>query len=301
MNVYEVITSRIIQQLEHGTVPWHKPWRTPGPESLPKNLVSGHQYSGVNFWLLHSSPFCSNYWLTFRQVKELGGYVEQGQHGYPIIYWKFNKQQQQDGEQLIEKKSVLCRYYTVFNVDQCSGLRIEPAQIGDAQPTTKQPLSLCEKIVEGWKDKPHIQFGCKYASYRSALDLVQMPDISHFDTSEEFYGTLFHELVHSTGHWKRLKRTTLTQFERFGDEKYSREELIAEMGASFLSGYCGILEKTISNNAAYVSNWLAALKGDSRMVMIAAGQAQKACDMILGKMNNSDSLPDVENAPVTED
>jgi antirestriction protein ArdC len=110
---------------------------------------------------------------------------------------------------------------------------------------------------------------------------VQMPERSCFDSGEEYYSTLFHELTHSTGHSTRLNRSTLTDFERFGDAAYSREELVAELGAAFLSGYCGI-ERTISNSAAYVANWLEALKNDSRLVIVAASQAQKAADLILG-------------------
>jgi antirestriction protein ArdC len=109
-----------------------------------------------------------------------------------------------------------------------------------------------------------------------------MPERDRFSSAEEYYCTLFHELTHSTGHPSRLNRSSLTDFERFGDQNYSREELVAEMGAAFLSGYCGIENRTISNSAAYLANWLDALKNDSRMVLVAASQAQKAADLILG-------------------
>jgi antirestriction protein ArdC len=115
-----------------------------------------------------------------------------------------------------------------------------------------------------------------------------MPERDRFSSAEEYYSTLFHELTHSTGHPTRLNRSSLTDFERFGDQNYSREELVAEMGAAFLAGSCGIENRTINNSAAYLANWLGALKNDSRMVLVAASQAQKAADLILG-VNPSDA------------
>jgi antirestriction protein ArdC len=109
-----------------------------------------------------------------------------------------------------------------------------------------------------------------------------MPERTCFESVEEYYSTLFHELAHSTGHPTRLNRSSLTDFERFGDCNYSREELVAEMGAAFLSGITGIENTTINNSAAYLANWLDALKSDSRLVLVAASQAQKAADLILG-------------------
>jgi antirestriction protein ArdC len=127
-----------------------------------------------------------------------------------------------------------------------------------------------------------IKHGGDSASYSKVLDSVQMPERTCFDSMEEYYSTLFHELAHSTGHPARLNRSTLTDFERFGDHNYSREELVAEMGAAFLAGTCGIENRTINNSTAYLANWLDALKNDSRLVLVAASQAQKAADLILG-------------------
>jgi antirestriction protein ArdC len=281
LNVYEVITTRIIKQLELGTAPWRRPWSTSGQAGLPRNLVTGHEYRGINVWLLLSSGYGSPYWLTFRQAKEQGGHVRKGESGSPVVFWKFGTHEVQEGGQVIEKPSVLCRYYTVFNIDQCEELRIQPAQ----QPTpTKQlaPIEQCEEIVTDWLDKPNIQHGGSRASYNKTLDLVRIPEQSSFDSGEEYYSTLFHELAHSTGHAERLNRSTLTEFESFGDANYSREELVAEMGAAFLCGFSGIENSTIDNSAAYIQGWLKVLKEDSRMVKIAACQAQKAVDLISG-------------------
>jgi antirestriction protein ArdC len=280
-SVYEVITSRIIKQLESGVAPWHKPWKASGKNGLPRNVVSGREYRGINVWILLSSGFASPHWLTFRQARELGGHVRQGEAGFPVVYWKFGKREVQDGDEIIEKSSVLCRYYTVFNVEQCDGLRIQPPEPAEDQPQT-EPIEACEQAVAAWLGKPTIRNGGNCASYNKLLDCVQMPQRNCFDCAEEYYSTLFHELSHSTGHATRLNRSSLTDFERFGDHNYSREELVAEMGAAFLCGITGIADKTINNSAGYLANWLDALKNDSRMVLVAASQAQKATDLILG-------------------
>ena len=280
-NVYEVITSRIVKQLESGTAPWHKPWKASGKNSLPRNLVSGREYRGINVWTLLSSGYANPQWLTCRQARRLAGHVRQGEVGFPIVYWKFGKREMQDGDEIMEKRSVLCLYYTVFNVEQCEGLKIRSAEPAENQPHV-QPIEACEQIVASWRGKPVIKHGGDHASYSNLLDSVQMPERDHFTSAEEYYSTLFHELTHSTGHRSRLNRSSLTDFERFGDQNYSREELVAEMGAAFLAGYCGIENRTIDNSAAYLANWLDALKNDARMVLVAASQAQKAADLILG-------------------
>jgi len=280
-NVYEVITARIIKQLESGTAPWQKPWKASGKSGLPRNLITNREYRGINVWILLSSGYASPCWLTYRQARELGGHVRQGEVGLPVVYWKFGTREVQDGDETIEKKSVLCRYYTVFNLEQCEGLKIRPAESAENQPQV-QPIEACEQVVDEWLSKPMIGHGGDHASYSKALDCVQMPERKCFDRVEEYYSTLFHELTHSTGHPTRLNRSTLTDFERFGDQNYSREELVAEMGAAFLAGYWGIDNRTINNSAAYLANWLDALKNDSRLVLVAASQAQKAADLILG-------------------
>ena len=287
--VYEIITDRIVKQLETGTVPWQRPWKVRGKNGLPRNLVTGREYRGVNLWVLLSSEYSSPFWLTYRQARELEGRVRQGEHGYPVVYWRFGKREVQDGDQLIEKPSVLVRYFTVFNVEQCEELRVQPSDPirNESEP---EPIESCEQVVAAWREKPTIKHGGCCASYNKVLDLVQMPERSCFKSAEEYYSTLFHEMAHSTGHPSRLNRSSLTEFEGFGDACYSREELVAEMGAAFLAGYCGIDSKTLGNSASYVASWLEAVKQDSRMIVIAASQAQKAADLILG-MNPASTTP----------
>ena len=286
-SVYEVITSRIMNQLESGVAPWQKPWKARGRGALPRNLVSDREYRGINVWILLSSGYASPHWLTFRQARELGGHVRQGETGLPVVYWKFGTREIQDGDEIIEKKSVLCRYYTVFNLEQCEGI---PSPEKHTEPAPDlNPIEACANIVDGWATKPRIQHGGDRASYHKLQDCIRMPMMADFDHGEAYYSTLFHELTHSTGHPSRLNRSTLMDAESFGDENYSREELIAEMGAAFLCGITGIENKTINNSSSYLQSWLEVLRSDSRLVLVAAGQAQKAVDLILSRLALSDA------------
>jgi antirestriction protein ArdC len=292
-SVYEVITNRIIEQLESGVAPWHKPWKERGRAGLPRNLVTDREYRGINVWMLLASGFESPYWLTFRQAASLGGQVRAGEHGLPVVYWKFGKREVQDGEEIIDKWMVLCRYYTVFNLEQCDGIKA-PGRSQEPQPEIN-PIEACEQIVNGWSLKPEIRPGGDRAGYDKLHDIVRIPDLEAFDNAEEYYSTLFHELTHSTGHPSRLNRSTLMDSEFFADENYTREELVAEMGAAFLCGLAGIENKTINNSVSYLRSWLSALKDDCRLVLIAAGQAQKAVDCIQAALEQG-TLP--QNAAV---
>lgn len=289
-NVYDTITERIIKQLESGTAPWHKPWASRGDSGLPRNLRTLKPYRGINVWILMSAGFSSPYFLTYKQAQELGGNVSKGEKGLPVVFWKFGEYEQDNkvtGE--TEKHdSVLVRYYTVFNASQCENLQVIPV----APPDTHldiPAIDLCEQIVDAWSTRPTIKHDGDKASYHKVLDYINMPSRNAFESGEEYYSTLFHEMTHSTGHPKRLNRATLTDFERFGDGNYSREELVAEMGAAFLCGFNGIENRTIGNSAAYLASWLKVLKEDHRMVIVAASQAQKAVDHILGISNYNSS------------
>ena len=171
MSVYEVITNRIIAQLEAGTAPWHKPWRLRGKHGLPRNLVTMREYRDVNVWILLSSGFSSPYWLTFKQANLLGGHVRRGEVGFPVVYWKFERHEVQDGDDLIEKPSVLCRYFTVFNLEQTEGLRLQPPRPAEKEPQL-QPIEACERVVAEWQNKPTIKHG-DCACYSKVLDCVE--------------------------------------------------------------------------------------------------------------------------------
>ena len=294
MSVYELITERIMKQLEAGTVPWHKPWASRGDAGIPRNLRTLKPYRGINIWILMSAGYSSPYFLTFKQAQELGGNVCKGEKGLPVVYYQFDeyaKENKETGE--TEKHgSVLVRYYTVFHVSQCENLQVTPVPPPDPHPDVP-PIELCEQIIDAWTTKPTIKHGSDRASYHKTLDYISMPNRNAFESAEDYYGTLFHELSHSTGHPNRLNRSTLTDFEFFGDANYSKEELCAEMGALFLCGMTGIESKTLANSASYIAGWLKALRNDSKLVLVAAGQAQKATDLILGSTIAPNSIAEV--------
>lgn len=302
--VYDVITNKIVDMLETGVVPWHKPWDA--EEGCPKNLVSKYPYRGINPFLLGAMPFKSPWWLSYKQVKQLGGSIkdEELKESTPVVFFKWpdtrqmkqhetdkeNEDEQDDedydiikGFQVVKqtRRYPIIRYYRVYNVEQCSGLeKYIPEPISKMN---LNPIEECEKVSSEMRTKPSIRHGGDKAYYSPALDIIQIPVIESFNAIEDYYSTKFHELTHSTGHKDRLNRKGVADVHAFGDPIYSLEELVAEMGASFLCSMTGIENKTIDNSASYLSNWLKKLHSDSKLVVIAGSQAQKACDYILNK------------------
>jgi len=271
-SIYEEITGRIITMLEAGTIPWRKPWTVTA--DMPRNLISKKAYRGVNVLLLHAMSYESPLWATYKQVAQLGGSVRRGEKACPVIFWKpLEVADKETGE---KQKIPLLRYFYVFNLAQCEGLKDVPAPI--ATPPTTQ----AQAIIDNMPQRPDIKFGMTKAFYSPSEDFVAMPNRDRFDGEAEFFATLYHELTHATGHQSRLNRSTVTSKAGFGADDYCREELIAELGASFLCAEAGI-EHTLDNTAAYISNWLTALKNDSKLIIQASAQAQKATDFILAR------------------
>jgi antirestriction protein ArdC len=276
-DIYEKVTTLIIEQLEQGVIPWRKPWNVAG---LPMNLLTRRAYTGVNYLLLNALPYAQQYYLTWKQVKAMAGSVLPGEKGHFIVFRKtIEVPDEQDTTKKV-KKSVL-RYYIVFNISQCKDIPsiLLPKQ---EEQVDNKPLLKCELVVEDISDCPLIQHGGSSAFYLPSADTVQMPPLEVFKNSESYYCTLFHELIHSTGHEKRLNRKEITEDTSFGDELYSVEELVAEIGACYLNAYCGIENENIVNNTAYIQNWLQQLRNDKRFIVQASFRAQKAVDYILG-------------------
>jgi antirestriction protein ArdC len=272
---YERITGQIIALLEQGTVPWHKTWKS--STGFPRNFVTKKPYRGINVLILLCANYESPFWLTCRQANILGGTVRKGEKACPVVFWKRLTVGEKDSPE--ERKIPLLRYYHVFNLAQCEGLKN-----GHPSPTgTEPPASKPEEIVANMPQRPPIKDGFTQAFYSLREDYVGMPELARFEGSEQYYAALFHELVHSTGHETRLNRSTLTETEGFGSDPYCREELIAEIGAAFLCGHAEIGERTIVNSAAYVAEWLKRIKDDKKLIVQAAAQAQRAADFVLGR------------------
>ncbi|MBI3418192.1 MAG: DUF1738 domain-containing protein [Verrucomicrobia bacterium] len=272
---YDRITDRITTLLAQGTVPWHKPWKA--RTGLPRNLVSHKPYRGINVFLLLAMSYESPLWLTFRQASQLGGSVRKGEKACPVVFWK--QLQIEDKESGEQKKTFLLRFYHVFNVTQCDGLNIGTEPVETIGGEASKPYDIAANMPQ----PPAIKHGMTRAYYSPREDCVGLPPRERFERPEDYYSTVFHELIHSTGHEKRLKRSTLTESAGFGSDPYCKEELIAELGAAFLCGQAEIAERTMDNSAAYLQGWLQQLQSDKTLIVQAAAQAQKAADFILGK------------------
>ncbi len=284
-NVYGMVNNRILELLEKGTVPWRKPWK--GVSGMPCNLVSKREYHGINLFLLSAMEYNSPYWMTYRQATEKGGHVRQGEKATPVIFWKWiDRKDSNDPEADASGKIPLLRYYSVFNVEQCEGIKVPDPE---EEIHIFSPVERAEEIVTYMPNRPVISYGGKSASYSPLGDSIKMPTPEQFISSEEFYSTLFHELTHSTGHVSRVGRKSVQEPSYFGSHEYSKEELVAEMGAAFLCASSGIEQKTLENSAAYISGWLSELKNDKKMLVTAAAQAQKAADYILYRKGGEES------------
>ena len=280
--VYEIITDRIIKQLEVGTIPWRQSWKG----GKPRNGASMKDYNGINTFLLSMMGYNNPHWFTFKQVNDMGGRIKKGEKGSVVIFWKVftpagvrddpNKKPGEISSNDLEEHRVL-RYYHVFNYEQTEGLNAEKYGI---KLSAFNQIQAAESIINEYPAAPKIQHKEQRAWYAPVTDIVNMPAPESFVKPEFYYKTLFHELIHSTGHESRLNRV-LKGNTGYRNADYSKEELIAEMGASFLSGRAGMFEHDqLEESAAYIAGWLKTLHNDKSLVVKAASQAQRATDYI---------------------
>jgi antirestriction protein ArdC len=288
-DVYQMITNRIIAELEKGVVPWKKSWTEAG---IPRNLISRKPYRGINLILLASLGYKRNFFLAFNEIQEMGIRIKQGEQGHMVVFYRWIEKEDKENEGIIMRIPEL-RYYMVFNVEQCEGM------LGDMVPEVSipnDPIQVCENIVDAMQMKPEICFREQRANYHPFDDNVNMPERKNFIDSKYFYSTLLHELVHSTGHKSRLNRKALMN-DPFGTEPYSIEELIAEIGTCYLKSFAGIDSAKFRHNASYIQGWLNKLKNNNRFIVYACGQAQRATDFILGLQYQYDEVVNSEYVP----
>nr|WP_202033007.1 zincin-like metallopeptidase domain-containing protein [Paenibacillus sp.] len=265
-SVYEIVTERILELLAAGVVPWRRPWVVSGAV----NWISQRPYRGINTLLLPPGEYA-----TYKQITEAGGSVK-GAKSQIVVFWRWLEKEDADtGE---AEKIPMLRYYRVFDIKDCKGIKSKRKEVS----FDHDPIAEAEAIVDGYADAPPIGFASGRAYYMPSPDRVSVPPLQDYPKAEEYYSTLFHELIHSSGHQSRLNRPGIEEYAAFGDENYSKEELIAEIGAAMLCATCGIDNSTIENSAAYIQSWHRKLKNDPTLIVKAAGQAQKATDYILG-------------------
>jgi len=291
LEIYQMITDKIIAKMEQGYIPWQKPWKTgitttrSGREFdafAPLNYISKKNYRGINYWLLQMNDFKSNYWLTFNQAKELGGCVKKGEKSTPVVFWKiFPKTKTNNEGVTITENVFLLKYYSIFNSEQIEGIEFKTIKIDKDKEPEFSPIDCMENIIEKIQNLCPISHGGNRAFY-SHSDKIQMPNKIDFNSSEEYYSTLIHEIAHSTGHKSRLNRETMQNFDGFGNHEYSKEELVAEMTTSYVTGIAGMdISKTFNNSVSYIQGWLKKLKNDSKFIFWAAKQSELAANYIL--------------------
>lgn len=288
LDIYATVTNRIIEQLEQGVVPWQSPYFS--QVGFPRNFATQKHYHGINVFLLGSQRYTSPFFLTYLQAQELGGHVRKGEKGSLVVkygtYAKAEDVAAAPAGETAPQRGFL-KGYTVFNASQIEGISFPEPENAPELPAT----AACDRaraLAAGMRNPPKFAEGSAVPCYRRSTDCVNMPERRFFTTEEAYYSTLFHELAHSTGHKSRLARASLMDSKSIDAEgesrkTYAEEELVAEMGASFLCAHAGIIEAGIQNSAAYLQGWIDALKSkDGKSWIIrAASQAQKAADYIL--------------------
>lgn len=294
VDVYERVTARIIADLEQGVRPWMKPWHV---EHAAGRIIrplrhNGTPYRGINVLLLWGEAMAKGYaaplWMTYRQAQELKAQVRKGERGALVVYAdRITKTETDDKGEAVEREIPFMKGYTVFNVEQIDGL---PSHYY-ARPVA--PLPVSERIAQAETflsgSGAAIHHGGNQAFYAPARDVIQLPPFEAFRDAESYYGTALHELTHWTRHPSRLDRDLGRQ--RFGDEGYAREELVAELGAAFLCADIGITPDIRDDHAAYIGHWLAVLKSDKRAIFQAAAHAQKAADYLHGLQPSAADIP----------
>lgn len=279
-SVYEMVTDRIIEQLENNIIPWQRPWT--GIRSGAYNRISKKPYSLLNQMLLqHEGEYA-----TFAQWQKIGGHVRKGEKSEIVVFWKIQpiEEEQEDGTKIV-KQIPLLRYYNVFHILQVEGVEPLPKEeLNDIEPIEK-----AENILRDYWTRENLTVEHKAsdrAYYSPSHDLIHLPLFEQFTDANEYYSTAFHESVHSTMKETRCNRAEdrKGKLVAFGSEEYSKEELVAEIGSASLMNIIGIeTSKSFKNSSAYIQGWLSKLRSDVKFIVSASSKAEKAVDYILGK------------------
>ena len=282
-SVYQIVTDIIMSKLEEGVVPWTKPWISVNTGGA-YNFKSGKSYSLMNQMLLmeHGPGAYGSY----RQWQQAGGFVKKGEKGNLVIFWKWPDDREADCEDEENRKEwngPILKYYFVFHQSQVEGVDIEERTQSSLFDT--EPIEAAENVIRNYVNRENIvmdQGAYNEAYYSPAKDLVHIPLLCQYENPELYYSVAFHELTHSTSHPDRLNRPGFKNI-GFGSRDYSKEELIAEIGSmQILHGLGMKTDETIRDSVAYINGWLRALKNDNRLVITAAGAAEKSTNFIFG-------------------
>lgn len=290
-SLYDEVSNTIIAMIEKGVAPWRKTWSTYG---LARNYGTNHIYTGINLILMNNTIHLIPYFLTFNQIKEQGGKIKKDVKAEKVIYFDVYykdgddktltkeeaMQRRKNGQEIYILKFI--KYYNVFAIEDIEGIEFE---IPEMELKHNETIVRCEEIIKNMPKRPELrQIDANRACYVPELDFVNMPSIEQFESAEYYYATFFHELTHSTGHVSRLAREEIMNLQKFGGIPYSKEELVAEMGASFLCSSVQIdYDNIVENNVAYLAGWLKVLKEDSKFIFKVSAEVQKAVVYILNR------------------
>ncbi|MEW8524843.1 MAG: zincin-like metallopeptidase domain-containing protein [Candidatus Thiodiazotropha endolucinida] len=284
-DVYTRVTDKIIADLEQGVRPWMKPWNAEHAAGrITKPLRhNGQPYNGINILMLWSAAVTEGYsapiWMTFRQAKELGAHIRKGEKGELVVYANTITRTEENGDgEETEHTIPFMKGYTVFNVEQIEGLPEHYYQLAEPVLDPVERIDHAEQFFAA--TKADIRLGGNQAYYAIGSDRIQLPPFESFRDAESYYATLAHETTHWTRHPSRLDRDFGRK--RWGDEGYAQEELVAELGAAFLSADLGITPEIRDDHSAYIASWLKVLKEDKRAIFTAAAHAQRAVDFLHG-------------------
>lgn len=279
-SVIEIVNEKIIEKLENGVNPWRKTWVTSGgiKTNEPKNYITNKAYSGINYVLLEPG-----YYVTFKQCQDLGGTIKKGVKGNLIVY---SAPYEKETDEEIKKGFVL-RYYYVFRLEDCENIReIKTRPFENVEYSNTMTNATIDAIIVDYTKREKLNMKNieqDRAYYNHTRDMVVLPLTKQFENVSEYYSTVFHELGHSTGHHTRLNREGISGMNYFGSEKYSKEELIAEITSAYCMNYCNIeTNATLENSVAYLKGWAKHLKGNTAnyFIMNATTHAEKAFKMI---------------------
>lgn len=275
-NVYQMVTDRIIEEMQKGVIPWEKPWT--GVRAGAFNRVSKRPYSLLNQMLLkHTGEYA-----TFKQWSELGGKIKKGAKSEIIVFWKITEiEEENEDNEKVKKNIAILRYYNVFHISQVEGVKPLESPFPEVEP-----IEEADRIINDYVAREHIDFtecASNKAYYSPSIDCVVVPMKEQYKLINEYYSTTFHELTHSTGHKTRLDRLESGAVAALGSETYSKEELVAEIGSASIMNLLGIeTTKTFRNSAAYIQSWIKVLKNDNKFIVSAASKAEKAVNFIIG-------------------
>lgn len=279
-SVYEMVTNRIIEQLESGVIPWEKPWT--GVRSGAYNRISKKPYSLLNQMLLsHDGEYA-----TFKQWADLGGHIRKGEKSEIIVFWKIlpTEETREDGT-IVKKQIPLLKYINVFHISQVEDVEPLPNDLSN----DVEPIEKAESILLNYWTREGIKVEhttSNEAYYSPASDLIHLPLFEQFRNANEYYATAFHESVHSTMKEGRCNRAEdrNNKLVAFGSTEYSKEELVAELGSANLMNIIGIeTQKSFRNSTAYIQNWLSVLKNDVKFIISASCKAEKAAEYIMNE------------------